>query len=88
MCAYNRVNQTSACQNAALLGPNGYLRKNAGFQGFVVSDWGATHDTTADNVNAGLDMEMPGDYIIIGGGTFKLLDEAIALGDVSVNVSL
>jgi hypothetical protein len=25
--------------------------------GFVVSDWGATHDTTQDNANAGLDME-------------------------------
>jgi beta-glucosidase len=88
MCAYNRLNQTSACQNAALLGPDGYLRKSTGFQGFVVSDWGATHDTAADNVNAGLDMEMPGDYILIGGGTFKLLSLAVTLGDVSVNVRL
>lgn len=56
MCAYNRVNQTSACHNSALIGPDGYLR-NAGFEGFVVSDWGATHDSAADNANAGLDME-------------------------------
>jgi hypothetical protein len=35
-------------------------------QGFVVSDWGATHDSTADNANAGLDMEQPGDWILIG----------------------
>lgn len=25
--------------------------------GFVISDWGATHDSVKDNVNAGLDME-------------------------------
>lgn len=31
-----------------------------------VSDWGATHDSAADNANAGLDMEQPGDYILIG----------------------
>lgn len=34
-----------------------------------MSDWGATHDSAADNANAGLDMEQPGDYIIIGGST-------------------
>jgi beta-glucosidase len=57
MCAYNRVNQTSACHNSALLGSNGLLRAKAGFRGYVVSDWGATHDSAADNANAGLDME-------------------------------
>jgi len=39
------------------------------FLGYVMSDWGATHDSAADNANAGLDMEQPGDYIIIGGST-------------------
>ncbi|KAF8896680.1 glycoside hydrolase family 3 protein [Infundibulicybe gibba] len=58
MCAYNRVNGTSSCHNAALLGPTGLLQKD-GFKGFVVSDWGATHDSAADNANAGLDMEHP-----------------------------
>jgi beta-glucosidase len=38
--------------------------------GFVVSDWGATHDSAADNANAGLDMEMPGDWILIGTAVF------------------
>ncbi|KAJ7465974.1 glycoside hydrolase family 3 protein [Mycena latifolia] len=70
MCSYNQFNGTSACHNAGLLGPNGLLRKD-GFQGFVVSDWGATHDSAADNANAGLDMEQPGDWIVIGGGTFN-----------------
>ncbi|KAJ6533421.1 glycoside hydrolase family 3 protein [Mycena vulgaris] len=70
MCSYNQFNGTSACHNAGLIGPNGLLRKD-GFQGFVVSDWGATHDSAADNANAGLDMEQPGDWIVIGGGTFN-----------------
>lgn len=35
-------------------------------KGFVVSDWGGTHDSASDNANAGLDMEQPGDYILIG----------------------
>lgn len=35
-------------------------------EGYVVSDWGATHDSAADNANAGLDMEQPGDFILIG----------------------
>ncbi|KAF8181130.1 glycoside hydrolase family 3 protein [Mycena galopus ATCC 62051] len=69
MCAYNQFNGTSSCHNANLIGPDGLLRVD-GFQGFVVSDWGATHDSASDNANAGLDMEQPGDYILIGGGTF------------------
>src|SRR5215470_2647496 len=35
------------------------LRKEFGFQGFVVSDWGSTYSTAA-TVNAGMDLEMPG----------------------------
>ncbi|GLB42493.1 putative glycoside hydrolase family 3 protein [Lyophyllum shimeji] len=70
MCAYNRLNGTSSCHNAGLLGPKGLLQRD-GFKGYVVSDWGATHDSAADNANAGLDMEQPGDYILIGGGVFS-----------------
>ncbi|KAJ7479592.1 glycoside hydrolase family 3 protein [Mycena latifolia] len=69
MCAYPQLNGTSSCHNAGLLGPTGLVRA-AGFQGYVVSDWGATHDSAADNANAGLDMEQPGDNIVIGGGVF------------------
>ncbi|KAF9453634.1 glycoside hydrolase family 3 protein [Macrolepiota fuliginosa MF-IS2] len=88
MCAYNRFNDTSSCHNAGLIGPDGLLQKN-GFQGYVVSDWGATHDSAADNANAGLDMEQPGDFIVIGGGTFGGLigigglQGAVDSGDVS-----
>ncbi|KAJ6528654.1 hypothetical protein DFH09DRAFT_1285490 [Mycena vulgaris] len=54
---------------------------------YVVSDWGATHDSTATNANAGLDMEQPGDFIIIGGGVFGTgggnLASAVSSGDVA-----
>jgi beta-glucosidase len=74
MCSYNRVNQTYACQNSKLL--NGLLKEELGFQGYVMSDWQATHSGLssihAGNVNpptlhfssltisVGLDMNMPG----------------------------
>ncbi|KAF8635161.1 hypothetical protein AX15_000502 [Amanita polypyramis BW_CC] len=85
LCAYNRFNETSSCHNAALLGPNGFLRTD-GFKGFVVSDWGATHDSPKDNADAGLDMEQPGDYIFIGGGVYgSNLKNAVDGGSVSMD---
>ncbi|SDN46049.1 glycoside hydrolase family 3 C-terminal domain-containing protein [Actinacidiphila guanduensis] len=57
MCSYSTVNGTYACQNPYLL--NTTLRQQFGFQGFVTSDWGATHSTAA-SANAGLDQDMPG----------------------------
>ena len=56
MCAYSTVNGTYACQNPYLL--NTALYQQAGFGGFVTSDWGATH-ATADSANAGMTIEMP-----------------------------
>ncbi|KAJ2914198.1 hypothetical protein MD484_g6200, partial [Candolleomyces efflorescens] len=84
MCAYNRVNGTSSCHRAGVLGPDGMLRK-AGFKGYVVSDWGATHDSAAENANNGLEMEQPGDYIVVGGGVFggNGLRRAVNNGEVS-----
>ncbi|KAJ4147553.1 hypothetical protein LMH87_002065 [Akanthomyces muscarius] len=55
MCSYNRLNQTYACGNSKTL--NGILKTELGFQGFVVSDWGAQH-AFSDAPN-GLDMGMP-----------------------------
>ncbi|MFC1432355.1 discoidin domain-containing protein [Streptacidiphilus sp. N1-3] len=60
MCAYSSINGVYACQNPYLL--NTALYQQAGFGGFVTSDWGATHATAA-SINAGMTMEMPGsDY--------------------------
>src|SRR3954471_13500617 len=55
MCAYNKLNDKYACENKELL--DGFLRRDWAFDGFVTSDWGATH-STADSAMAGLDMEM------------------------------
>ncbi|EEY16958.1 beta-glucosidase [Verticillium alfalfae VaMs.102] len=57
MCSYNRVNQTYVCENSKIL--NGLLKDELGFQGYVVSDWFATHSGVA-SAAAGLDMTMPG----------------------------
>ncbi|GGA56541.1 glycosyl hydrolase [Edaphobacter acidisoli] len=56
MCAYPKVNGAFNCENEPLL--TGVLKKEWGFDGFVVSDWGATHSTVPSALN-GLDVEMP-----------------------------
>jgi len=58
MAAYNKVNGVFASENVHLL--KDILKGEWGFEGFVVSDWGATH-STIDAANNGLDIEMPGD---------------------------
>ncbi|MGI5322310.1 beta-glucosidase family protein [Actinomadura nitritigenes] len=65
MCSYNRVASVYACENKTLL--QGLLKNQIGFNGFVMSDWGANH-STAPSANAGLDMEMS------GGGYFGVSD--------------
>jgi beta-glucosidase len=57
MCSYNKLNGTYACGNKSTL--TKILRDEIGFKGFVTSDWGAVH--AVDFINAGLDMEMPGE---------------------------
>jgi beta-glucosidase len=54
MCAYNRVNGVYSCENDYLL--NQALKHDWGFQGWVMSDWGATHSTVKAAL-AGLDQE-------------------------------
>ena len=57
MCAYNRINGVFAAANGWLL--TDVLRGEWGFDGLVVSDWGAVNDPVA-SVAEGLDLEMPG----------------------------
>ena len=54
MCAYNKVNGEWAGENEFLL--NQVLKKDWGYRGWVMSDWGAVH-STAKAVMAGLDQE-------------------------------
>mmetsp|Transcript_81310 Transcript_81310/g.164681 ORF Transcript_81310/g.164681 Transcript_81310/m.164681 type:complete len:880 (+) Transcript_81310:58-2697(+) len=74
MCSYNKVYGEHACQNHKLL--RTLLRKELGFRGFVVSDWGATHDAAASALG-GLDVEMPNDK------HFKDIPKLIQAGDLS-----
>jgi beta-glucosidase len=63
MCAYNRVNGVYASRNDWLL--RRVLKDEWGFDGFVVSDWGAVHHVE-ESVRAGLDLEMPGPARYLG----------------------
>ena len=56
MCSYNRINGVFASENSWLL--TDVLRGEWGFEGYVMSDWGAVSDRVA-GVAAGLDLEMP-----------------------------
>jgi beta-glucosidase len=58
MCAYNRINGVYAAEHRWLL--TQVLREEWGFDGVVVSDWGAVDDRVAA-LAAGLDLQMPGD---------------------------
>ncbi|MFB7863213.1 glycoside hydrolase family 3 C-terminal domain-containing protein [Streptomyces sp. NPDC056069] len=57
MAAYNKVDGVHATESRALL--THVLRERWGFDGWVMSDWGAVHSTTPA-LTAGCDMEMPG----------------------------
>ena len=57
MSAYNKVNGAHCAESDYLL--TDVLKKELGFKGFVISDWGSTY-STAPTVNAGMDLEMPG----------------------------
>ncbi|KAL1592675.1 hypothetical protein SLS60_011091 [Paraconiothyrium brasiliense] len=79
MCSYNRLNGSYACQNSKTL--NGLLKDELGFQGYVMSDWMATHSGVAA-IEAGLDMNMPGGISFSGGAPASLWG-----GNVSIAVN-
>lgn len=56
MCSYNRINGVYASEDRWLLST--VLREEWGFEGLVVSDWGAVNDRVA-GIEAGMDLEMP-----------------------------
>ena len=78
MCAYNKINGVYCSENDWLL--NNVLRKEWGFEGLVMSDWGTTHDRVS-GVRSGLDLEMPGDTPICR----KWLYDAVNSGELSVD---
>lgn len=79
MCSYNKVNGEFASENHRLL--TELLRDEWGFEGAVVSDWGAVNDRVK-GILAGMDLEMP------GGGTVseKKIIAAVQNGTLSETV--
>ncbi|GJJ04847.1 glycosyl hydrolase [Duganella rhizosphaerae] len=78
MCAYNRLNGAYACESDYLL--NQVLKKDWGFKGYVMSDWGAVHSTVAA-ANNGLDQQSAWEFDksrYFG----NALEEAVANGHV------
>ena len=79
MCSYNKINGVYASENKMLL--TDILRDQWGFEGYVVSDWGAANDRVK-GLEAGLDLEMPSsngynDAKIVAAVQNGSLDEAV-----------
>lgn len=79
MAAYNKVNGTYCTENGFLL--TKILRDEWGYEGVVVSDWGAVDDRVKA-LEAGLDLQMPGN----GGIDDKKIIEAVKSGKISEEV--
>ncbi|KAL4927979.1 beta-glucosidase [Aspergillus undulatus] len=67
MCSYQQANNSYGCQNSHLL--NKLLKAELGYQGFVMSDWSATHSGVGAAL-AGMDMTMPGDIAFNDGNSY------------------
>ncbi len=79
MCAYNKLNGTYCSEHHELLVD--ILKNEWGFEGLVVSDWGAVHDRVKA-LRGGLDLEMPGPQphrtqAVIEAARAGALDEAV-----------
>lgn len=79
MCSYNRINGVYSCENDWLL--NKVLRDEWGFEGLVMTDWGAM-DERVPSLKAGLDLEMPDCH----GETDKLIVKAVQSGELEESV--
>ncbi len=79
MCSYNKINGTYAAQNHQYLTET--LRDRWGFDGYVMSDWGAVNNRVED-LKAGLDLEMPGSF----GVNDKMIVGAVLSGELEESV--
>lgn len=79
MCAYNKLNGEYCSENYRLL--TEILRNEWGFEGFVVSDWGAVNDRDK-GLSSGLELQMPAD----GGMGDNLIVEAVKRNRLSEGV--
>ncbi|MCK9169388.1 MAG: glycoside hydrolase family 3 C-terminal domain-containing protein [Treponema sp.] len=79
MCSYNRINGVYSCENEWLL--TSVLRKDWGFDGYVMSDWGAMNDRVKA-LKAGLELEMPSS----NGVTDRQIVEAVKNGSLDEKI--
>jgi Beta-glucosidase-related glycosidases len=79
MCSYNKINGVFAAENKTYL--TDVLRNEWGFEGFVMSDWGAVNNRVPD-LAAGMDLEMPSS----NGLNDKLIVEAVKNGTLKESV--
>lgn len=79
MCSYNRLNGEYCSEKRSLL--NDILKEEWGFEGFVVSDWGAVNDRV-QGLAAGLELEMPSS----GGVRDKEIVDAVKAGKLPESV--
>ncbi|MBO3748858.1 glycoside hydrolase family 3 protein [Streptosporangiaceae bacterium NEAU-GS5] len=79
MAAYNAVNGTFMTEHDPLV--NGVLRGEWGFDGFVVSDWMAAHDTVRAAIG-GLDVAMPGPLTVYGPALARAVRDGLVPEDV------
>lgn len=79
MCSYNRINGVYASENHRLL--TEILRDEWGFDGYVVSDWGAVNNRV-EGLKAGLDLEMPSS----GGVNDALIVKAVKEGKLDEKI--
>ncbi len=75
MCSYNQINGTYASDNKRFM--TDIPRGEWGFEGAIVTDWGAMHDRVLA-IKAGLDLEMPAS----GGVTDMEIVEAVRAGEL------
>ena len=79
MCSYNKINGVFSSENKKLL--TDILRDEWGFEGYVVSDWGAVNDRVK-GLKAGLDLEMPGS----GGYNTRKIIQAVENGELEEEI--
>ena len=76
MCAYNKINGVWCAENPSLL--NEILKEEWGYDGFVVSDWGAVQNIVK-SIKSGLDLQMPTNENIV-----QELKDGLEKGEISM----
>lgn len=79
MCSYNQINGVFASEDPWLL--DEVLRKEWGYEGYVMSDWGAVNERVP-GLKAGLELEMPAS----GGETDRQIVEAVKNGTLKEEI--